>query len=219
MRLFAFVLVAVAVTVASKVMGVGSQRAVAVATESGGGWSDTRDATASDRQPVFTIIDEVQYPVEGYSAAELLASMQARAPEAHGTRYFGLTETRIEFRYRRVETARGCRLEDIRVDLGVVITLPEWTPPRDVSALLRRDWRRFADALRHHEDGHRVLAEHGAIRLYEALRVLREPTCDGIDATARRIASTLDAQVGREQEHYDDQTGHGRTQGARWPIR
>jgi predicted secreted Zn-dependent protease len=228
MRVLVLALVALLATLAARVLdtrvseGHAALAAEAVA-ESGeadpAGPSGAKVEAEPAGKPVFTIIDVMTYPVEGLSPRDLLASMEANGPDIQGSTYFGLTETQIEFRYSRVDEPGGCSLRDVRVDLGVVVRVPEWEPPEGVSRLLVRDWARFDAALRHHEDGHRVIAEDGAIRVFEALRALRMPTCDGIDEEARRLANAISAGADGEQARYDARTGHGRTQGARWPLR
>lgn len=167
--------------------------------------------------PVFTVIDVNTYPVVGNSPDALLASLRTSGPKSEGDDFFGLTETQMAYRYWKEAGEDGCRLEQVRVDLNVVITLPRWDAPRQAPYELRRDWTRFDQSLRRHEDGHREIAEWGAREIYHALRNLRTSTCETIDAAAQRTAQRLRDLGERRQASYDHQTGHGRTQNAVWP--
>lgn len=174
-------------------------------------------AAAASESPVYTIIDINTYSVAGNSEDALLASMRANGPKSHGHDFFGLTETQMAYRYWKEMGEDGCRLEQIRIDLNVVITLPRWDAPRHSPYELRRDWTRFDQALRRHEDGHREIAEWSAREIYHALRNLRTSTCDTIDAAAQQTSLRLREIGERRQTSYDRQTGHGRTQNAVWP--
>ena len=112
----------------------------------------------------------------------------------------------------------GCRLEQIRVDLHVAITLPTWESEESAPQALAREWAQFERSLRRHEDGHREIAEWGAREVYHALKSLRTPSCEGIDAAAQITAQRLRDRSERRQRSYDHQTGHGRTQEAVWPL-
>ncbi|MEM6325751.1 MAG: DUF922 domain-containing protein [Bacteroidota bacterium] len=167
--------------------------------------------------PVITIIDVNTYEVTGRTAAEVLASLQARGPRSGERIFFGLTETEMAFRYWKTPADGECRLERIRIDLRVVVTIPEWRAPGEAPYRLKRDWSRFETALRRHEDQHREIAEVGAREVYRALHALRTPSCTTIDATAREVANRLREANEQRQAAFDRRTGHGRTQGAVWP--
>lgn len=168
-------------------------------------------------QPVYTIIDIDSYDVTGTTEEEVLASMRALGPKSGDRDFFGLTSTEMSYRYWKTSTAEGCRLEQIRLDLHVVVTLPQWAAPRGAPYELKRDWSRFETALRRHEDGHREIAEWSAREVYHALHNLRTPTCDAIDAAAQGVADRLRETGELRQAAFDRQTHHGSSQGAVWP--
>lgn len=166
-------------------------------------------------QPVYSIIDVNTYDVEGTTEQEILRSLHERGPRSG--EFFGLMESEMAYRFWKTPSDTGCRLEQIRLDLHLVITLPRWVPPADAPYDLRRDWARFETALRRHEDDHRKIAERDARETYHALRSLRTPTCDTIEQEAQAITERLRIESDQRQQHFDRQTRHGRTQGAIWP--
>ena len=168
--------------------------------------------------PVYTILDVTTYPVQGRTADEVLASLRTYGPKSDGADFFGLTETQMAYRYWKTMGEDGCRLEQIRVDLHVAITLPTWESEESAPQALAREWAQFERSLRRHEDGHREIAEWGAREVYHALKSLRTPSCEGIDAAAQITAQRLRDRSERRQRSYDHQTGHGRTQEAVWPL-
>ena len=167
---------------------------------------------------VRTTLAERPYTVVGGNAQELLASMAGEAPRTGGEAFFGLTVTELSFRYVHAMSRSACRLYDVQVDLAVSVALPAWEPPPSASYELRRDWTRFAQSLRRHEDRHRVLAEAGAETIRTRLHGLTAPTCAAVDAEARRVADGVRIETDAAHRRYDSETGHGRTQGAVWPL-
>lgn len=196
---------------------------LAIATRPGGDLPPTAhgggSVQAAPARPVSTTVQQAPYAVAGTTAEAILASMVQAAPQADDETFFGLTTTALSFRYRREQQADRCTLADVRVDLSVSVELPHWTRPADAPYDLARDWARFDAALRRHEDRHRVLAEDGAEALRVALDRLAAPTCAEADLSARHIADRINIESEAAHRRYDDETGHGATQGASWPLR
>lgn len=175
-------------------------------------------ASGTSTEPVRTTVTERTYRVTGSRADEMLASMAAASPRVEGETFFGLTVTQMSFRYVHAAAGRSCALHDVQVALDVSVALPAWTPGRDAGYDLRRDWARFESSLRRHEEHHRVLAERGARAIQREMDGLAAATCAAVDAEARRRAERVRIETDAAHRLYDDQTGHGRTQGAVWPL-
>jgi predicted secreted Zn-dependent protease len=157
------------------------------------------------------------YEVTGRSAQDLLAAMQERGPR-HGDRsFFGLTTSELRYAYRYGTRGGRCSADEVAVTVNLTVTLPQWTPPRGTPYALEREWRVFERALRGHEDDHRRIAEEEAATILRALGALRAPTCEALDAEARRQAEDIRARYAVVHQDFDRRTSHGRTQGAVWP--
>jgi predicted secreted Zn-dependent protease len=165
----------------------------------------TRDATET-------------YPVTGGTAEALLRSLVDRGPSDGDRDYFGLTASGMQLRYRADARADDCALIDVEVTLDVTVTLPAWDAPAEAPPRLRRDWRRFLQALERHEDGHRERAHRGADKVRRAIEGLRRPSCAQAEAEARHRLRRLETEIEGGHRLYDEETGHGRTQGAVWPL-
>jgi len=164
-------------------------------------------------------VSEQRYAVSGATEGEILGSMRANGPSTNGSSFFGLTGSESSFQLQPRMDGESCVAEDVRVELAVTITLPEWEPVSDVPYELQRDWSRFSTALKRHEDGHRQIAADGATATRDALQGLRRASCQQVDADARQLARRIADQTEAEHNRYDDATDHGRTQGAEWPLR
>ena len=188
-----------------------------VSTLAAGGVEATVGETAGDASTVRTTVAVESYAVAGDTPEAILSSLRRSGPQVDGGLFFGLTTTEVQYRFGYVRTPGACETADARVDMRVVIALPEWRPTAEAPYDLRRDWNRFAAALRRHEEGHRDRAVAYAQRLQRSLVGLRAPTCDGAAALAGRQAERLQIEAEAEHRQYDETTNHGETEGAVWP--
>ena len=168
---------------------------------------------------VFVDTSERSYRLSGGSASEILASLREGGPHVGGEHFFGLTKSESSFQLQPRIDGATCVADDVRIELAIEITLPEWTPAGDVPYELQRDWTRFSTALKRHEDGHRQIAVDGAEATRTALDGVRGASCEEVQLRARQLAQRIANETEAEHHRYDDQTGHGRTQGAEWPVR
>jgi predicted secreted Zn-dependent protease len=182
-----------------------------------------RALQAGDERPVppgtgvRTTVDVQYYDIAGRSERDLLIAMQRSGPQWAGRRFFGLTNTALQYGYRHAVEPRTCWPVDVSILVEVTVTLPRWESPHGTPYALDRDWRAFERALRRHEDGHGRLAEQEAAALDRELGGLRAATCVELDAYANQLADDVRARFAAQHEAYDRQTEHGRSQGAAWP--
>ena len=170
--------------------------------------------------PGGAFVDESMrtYPVRGETEREILASLRANGPSTNGQSFFGLTASESSYHLQPRMQRATCVAEDARVELAVTITLPSWDAPDDAPYKLKRDWARFETALKRHEDGHRDIAVQGAEAIRDALRGFRRASCREVQFEARQRADRIALETEEAHNRYDEQTDHGRTQGAQWPL-
>jgi len=181
---------------------------------------DARGATvgaSSAGTGVRTTVEVRYYDVDGRSVQDILAAMHRDGPQWQGRRFFGLTNTTLQYGYRHAYDGERCAPFQQAVLVEVVVMLPRWRTPRNTPYDLERDWRAFDRALRQHEDGHRRLAEDEGATLDLELGRLRAPNCAALDTAAATLADAVRAHYGAEHASYDRHTEHGRSQGASWP--
>jgi predicted secreted Zn-dependent protease len=154
------------------------------------------------------------YAVEGSTVSSLLASLRERGPnDGHGT-WAANTAWTFRWSYQPVSGA-DCRAGPARVELALTYTYPKWTVPLDVAPSVVAAWDGYLDRVELHEHGHRDIAEATAAELVTSLEALpAESSCDALAATARTTAGQILARHADEQRAYDQETGHGTTQGA-----
>jgi predicted secreted Zn-dependent protease len=157
-----------------------------------------------------------RYDIAGTKAGQLKRAMKRLGPREGGRRYFAYTEWELTWTYTLDEAESGCRFASFDVRAAVTMTLPRWTPGDDASPELRERWDRFLSALETHERGHGRIATEAA-RSIEAAVATLEPsaTCDRLEREAEATAMEKVERYRLRERQYDEETNHGRTQGAR----
>jgi predicted secreted Zn-dependent protease len=138
------------------------------------------------------------------------------APAIGGQGFAGYYAWQLGWHYQTQPQGPGCGIAQATVSIRSVVTLPEWTPPSGVDAVLVEEWQHYSSALAVHEAGHRDLVLAGAIRIQRALLRIPPQGCSVVQEAAQQIGQSLLAELKLENERYDVTTRHGATQGAVW---
>ena len=152
------------------------------------------------------------FDVRGATAAQLRADLSRVGPVGEtGLRGDGYTEYRIAWRFSMRSGNDECRAHDVQVDLDVRMLLPRWTPPPGVNAGLLRNWERFSEVLREHEDGHHRIAVAAAKEVRRKLggRV-KAGDCRTVEARMNETANDVLQEYRRKQAEFDRKTDYGR---------
>ena len=190
------------------------------ASERAAAASDEREPSAATQARVVVRSRVRRYEISGSSALELRDGMDRLGPKdpVYGTPYAGFTRWRIEWSY-DYATAAGCAVDGVVVAVRIDIVMPRWRDARNGPAELAAAWRRFIAALRRHEEGHAAIARRGARRIARRLEALRTfPSCARLELAADAAAERILEETRRAERAYDRRTGHGDTQGARFPF-
>lgn len=158
------------------------------------------------------------YDVEGDTASELRASLDARGPATpDGVRHDAYTSWFVTLRIPTARTDEGCVPGPVTATVRVTITLPRWRGFADGDPLTAR-WRRHLDALKEHESGHRDNGFRAAAHITDLLPSLpARPTCEEAEAEANQVALEVVERYRKQDVEYDQETHHGETQGAVFP--
>jgi predicted secreted Zn-dependent protease len=95
------------------------------------------------------------------------------------------------------------------------MTLPQWTPPEDVSDPVREAWQRYISALEAHERGHAQIAQASVAELHRrvaAIGLAENPL--SLRAEVERVVETTLQEFRERDRNYDELTDHGIKQGA-----
>jgi predicted secreted Zn-dependent protease len=162
----------------------------------------------------------IVYRVQGSSAGALRAALNVAGPvDTDGGRHDGHCNWYVRWSYPFQNDASGCRTGPVMISIEVTYTLPQWVEPAQADATLSADWKRYMRALTSHEQGHRDIALRAGIEIQQRLETLAaQRTCPALDQLAGVTANAALDSARRSEKEYDRQTGHGATQGARFPC-
>lgn len=177
------------------------------------------EGRAGDAAEPVTRQERVEsYDVNGDSVRELRQELDRKGPLFEGRRYDARTRWWVRWHYDLTPVARGCRATRPQVDLEIAITLPRWRRPASAPEDLVERWERYLERLREHEDGHAAVAQEAARTIAGLLEDLpAEEDCGRADRAASRAAQDEIERANARDRQYDRETGHGASQGARFP--
>ena len=158
-----------------------------------------------------------RYEIRGGTARELRDEMKRLGPRRGGRRFYGYTIWKVTWKRFFAMGGGEWMISSIDVYVDVTTILPYWNHSEiDADPVLVERWDRFLRALEAHENDHRRLGLEAATAVERRLRGLRAETLDDLDAAVH--AAAMDAIDGyRETERrFDENTRHGKTEGARF---
>lgn len=166
-------------------------------------------------QPAGFVVHEHRsfYDVAGNDLESIRKRM--RTLQLHGPNddpSSGMTTQQMEVAYELEHVPQGCRMRDIVVTVDVDIVLPRLaSSPRGE---LRKRWESMLAGLSAHEDGHRENILRAGQELYDALLALPPGDCRKLQREARNAKESVVLKMQIRDQHYDERTKHGVTQGS-----
>lgn len=152
----------------------------------------------------------VYYDIEGKTEEELRAQLDELGPvDSSGYKGDALAEWVVSWNWPGYGT-ENCDLSEAEVSYTVKVVFPRWMPPEDASNNLVIKWFNYTYRLAKHEQGHvdYVVANYQIVG-----EAIKGATCETAEAAAQAALEPLH----EFDLDYDRQTGHGATQGARFP--
>lgn len=121
----------------------------------------------------------------------------------------------IGWRYDYLTDQDGkCSLSNPTVLLHIKQALPGWANYDAASNQLKSQWQAYEAAVTSHENGHVKLVQQSAAQLLQAMQNLPSMDCSQVEKAVNQLGQNYLDQLGLANQNYDQQTGHGATQGA-----
>ncbi len=173
----------------------------------------SRPATASqDGRPLPTLAPvgfphaTLQlYDISGSTESEMRVQLDAYGPGGHDA----YTRWSVRWDWPGRGTAQ-CRLQAAEVSYEITVTFPRWTPTAEATPELVAKWNGYLYALALHENGH---VNNVVSRFPAVATAIKRGGCLSAEAAAQTVLQ----EMRQFDNQYDLDTGHGRTQGARFP--
>lgn len=159
-------------------------------------------------------VQEQYYDLQVDSGQSLSRALNQASPiRQNGQIYHAYTRWRVQWNFWWREQRDGrCQIDLTRTRLNATITLPRLG---DGDARQRQRFEQYLRALREHELGHYRIGQAAAAEIDAALLQTSEyPSCAELQQQANRRANAILRRHAEQERQYDQQTGHGRSQGA-----
>jgi predicted secreted Zn-dependent protease len=156
------------------------------------------------------------YHITGQSVRELRHSMSGQRPK--GQTHDALTTWNISYTYSWQQVNGGVVIQNPKVSVTIITTLPNWSAPKDADPLLVERWRTYLRALQHHENGHASIGTQAAREVEKHLGALpRQPNVEALKQAIETTSQQIIAAAREREKQFDLQTQHGMKHGARFP--
>jgi predicted secreted Zn-dependent protease len=172
-------------------------------------------ATTSAHAEITDTLDYDYYDVAANPNKKLGSLLNNASPFKEGGRSFhAKTKWNIRWSYSFNKNASGeCRLGATKVMLDTTISLPRLVGD---SPEQQRQFARYLIPLEKHELGHYQIAREAAAAVKEKLASLPgNPNCSELGKLADTTGKKTVNAYNEKNRAYDDETDHGRSQGAR----
>ena len=158
------------------------------------------------------------YSIYAYTAEDLKNQVRSCGPKQDGSSYAGMATSMFSWIFRYQYTPTGaCQITDVGVGINVDIYYPNWEIIGDVQPGLPEKWQAYMNALTTHEHGHKQRHYDTADRIFNSANGLTAATCEEAGNVVGAIVDNIIAENRADNIAYDEETGHGATQGAIMP--
>ena len=135
---------------------------------------------------------------------EVIEQMARLGPVVGGRVVQASTDWSLTWAFEVAQEEEICRLQDVRVTLDLLTTLPRWLDvDHAITRGARRQWEAFLRDLRAHERGHQDIARDGATRMLVELTAMEDAQCGTLSSRAQSVASQHRASLERSQRAFD----------------
>ena len=159
------------------------------------------------------------YSVFGNDSNSLHRSLNNSGPVGkNGKRYHALTQWKVEWSYRWLETGSMCKLTQTEVQLEIEYLLPELKQTTPGSKIFSDNWDKYFLALFRHEQQHKDYGVQAATELDKELAAI-DPikNCTELDSQIAKTAQKILEKYERIEKEFDRVTNHGLNQGIKLP--
>lgn len=151
------------------------------------------------------------YPIEGHTYNTLSSELNSKGPN----NYHAYTHWYVKWHYNYDKGFDDCSLKDISVSNTTSIIFPKWKNRNGASNALVNEWLRYRKALMQHELGHAKFGVQAQSEIQNALQNLSPASsCNLMGQTANQMAYKILNHYQKKDKSYDQETEHGKTQGA-----
>ena len=152
---------------------------------------------------LYTITDDRTILIRGVTMNEIAQSLEQSVAAYHSAGEIGFTDYAFDWDLQPEEHMGTCRVGDLRVQLNLVFSQPEWKDQHKAGQEVRGAWDAYRKQLFSHEEGHRTLAVAMGKEMVSRLNRLRESSCQALVDHANRIVQETHSAYAARHLSYD----------------
>ena len=146
------------------------------------------------------------YTVRGQTNKEIWRDIGRKGPhQRHRGLYAqALSEIRYGWSVSYRRRAGSCRVDDAKIDVSVLITLPKWAGEKRGEPRLKKAWKHYLAKVRRHEERHKTIAlETAAVVDREFKRAPQYRTCNALKFYLEKTTDRILVRERRRQDRFD----------------
>lgn len=170
--------------------------------------------TQTSGAEVSDSLEYAYYTANADPASSLRSVLNSASPiRQNGQIFHGYTRWYVKWNFRWQEKPSGhCRITRVATQVTGNITLPRLS---GATALQERQFGKYLSALHAHELGHYDIGKEAAATIdMKILNLPEMPSCKALESAANDLGHQVLGEYKERELHYDDSTGHGKSQGA-----
>jgi predicted secreted Zn-dependent protease len=162
------------------------------------------------------MVSYADYKVQGDNIREIQQSILQNGIEAKaGLKFAAMTHYDVYWKPVFTKNAYGCQVAAIDTAVAIKYHMPVLVTNASLSGDARGQWQQYYQSLKTHEQGHAAIGIEAAKFIeWEAKNLLPKADCSDMEAAVNDMARKILDRYDAENIRYDQDTGHGHTQGA-----
>jgi predicted secreted Zn-dependent protease len=175
---------------------------------------------AGDRIKVASTTSTTLYTVEGSTADQIFAYMEAYGPvDDRGGRGTGVTLYKSQLIWDTNRDPRSCAIASMTIKVDVQVMLPNLDNPGRLPAIIQSYWKKFADGVAAHEQRHVDIYLKGAETMRQKMAALPPAAgCSLLESAVYDVWTSQQALTDQEQDRFH-QDERARIEAARAPLK
>lgn len=162
---------------------------------------------------VTSSIESISYTIDGSSPDQWRQQLLGCSPVPINNGV-AMVQSQVSYTFTyRQASVETCSVVDAKIGLQQRIVMPKLTS-NELTEQSHSKWQAFYAALDLHEQGHLERNQQYAESMQHQLQQLSS-SCSSIEDAASRLINQLQTAMNHDNATYDQQTGHGRTQGVK----
>lgn len=173
-------------------------------------------STNSSHSETIVSTKYANYQISGNNINEIQTDLLTKGfKHKSGNIFTAETSAKFAWKYNFTKSQNGCSIKSVDVEVEIIYSLPQLVNYEDLKQDNKTEWGRYANSTYTHEQGHAKISIETAKEIeWEARNIIPKDGCGEMARAANKLISNVLKRHEYKNLAYDNETGHGTTQGA-----